>query len=302
MEDRLSTDRGKEGYSIFAGTIADMSWPAVEAAAQNGTAMLVPVAVIEQHGPHLPLATDTYGAHFLCTRIREELAKVEVEAVVAPPYYYGLNPTTGMFPGTVTVAPDTMVRILTEILLQYAGWGFKRQFILSHHGAPEHNQAVVETIQAIRAQGVDAVMVMGGFIQHFIEPSYTSVYRHPIPLDDDALIRAPESAETKAARKRLMRSDWGVHAEERETSLIMRWFPETLDPSVDIAQLEPVLPPIEEFNRAAANHGWRDLSPLGYIGDPSVATRENGELYALEAADMAQAIADFMALRPSRSV
>ncbi len=302
MEDRSSSDCHKEGYSIFTGTIADMSWPAVEAAGQRGVPIFMPVAVVEQHGPHLPLATDIYGAHFLCTHIREELAEMGIESVVAPPYYFGLNPTTGMFPGTLTIEPETMVRILTELCLQYARWGFNRQFILSHHGAPEHNQAVVDVIRTIRAQGVDGVMVMGGFIQHFIEGSYKGVYGGPIPLGEDAVIRAPESAETKAARVRLMRSRFGVHAEERETSLIMRWFPETLDESVRIDALEPMLPSPEEFERAAANHGWRDLSPLGYIGDPSVATAENGELYAFEAADMAKAIAGFMAVRPDGTI
>jgi hypothetical protein len=58
--------------------------------------------------------------------------------------------------------------------------------------------------------------------------------------------------------------------------------------------LPPVLPSMEEFNNACNGGRWRELSPLGYVGDPSVATRENGELYALEAADIAQAIALFL--------
>jgi hypothetical protein len=45
-----------------------------------------------------------------------------------------------------------------------------------------------------------------------------------------------------------------------------------------------------EFNRACAQGTWRELSPQGYVGDPSVASRENGELYALEAADIAEAV------------
>lgn len=61
MEDRSSSDCHKEGYSIFTSTIADMSWPAVEAAGRRGVPIFVPVAVVEQHGPHLPLATDIYG-------------------------------------------------------------------------------------------------------------------------------------------------------------------------------------------------------------------------------------------------
>ncbi len=40
--------------------------------------------------------------------------------------------------------------------------------------------------------------------------------------------------------------------------------------------------------------GWRELSPLGYIGEPHVSTKENGDLYAFEARDGAVAIAEFL--------
>jgi hypothetical protein len=51
-----------------------------------------------------------------------------------------------------------------------------------------------------------------------------------------------------------------------------------------------VLPSAEEFAGALQEGKWRELAPLGYIGDPSVARAETGEIYALEAADVAQAI------------
>ena len=56
------------GCSVFTGTIADLTWPEVESAGQRHAIMLLPVAVIEQHGPHLPLATDVYGAYLLCQK------------------------------------------------------------------------------------------------------------------------------------------------------------------------------------------------------------------------------------------
>ena len=74
-----------ESYSIFKETIADMTWPAVDEAARRKATTLVPIAVIEQHGPHLPLATDIDGAYLLSVRIRAELAEAGVEVLVAPP-------------------------------------------------------------------------------------------------------------------------------------------------------------------------------------------------------------------------
>ncbi len=282
------------GYSIFEGTIADMTWPEVDEAARRNALLLVPIAVIEQHGPHLPLATDTYGAYLLCVRVKAELADAGFEALVAPPYYFGMNPTTGMFPGSLTVDRRTMVAILSQLLLNYADWGFKRQFVLNHHGDPTHNDAIMEAIRSVRSQGVDAVYTMGGFVRQFIEEAYTSAFHKPLPLPADALLQAPESEETKAARERLTKSSLHVHAEEFETSMIMRWFPDTLAAEAGVEDLAPVLPTEAEFGRAVRDGKWRELSPLGYIGDPSVATAETGEIYAMEAADVARAIVEWL--------
>lgn len=288
------------GYSIFHDTIADMAWPAVDEAARRGAIMLVPVAVIEQHGPHLPLATDMYGAYLLTTRIRSGLAEAGIEALVAPPYYYGMNPTTGMFPGSLHVDRETMISVLTQVLSNYARWGFATQFILNHHGDPSHNDAIMEAIRSVRSDGVDAVYTMGGFVRQFIEEAYAAAFKKPLPLPPEALLQAPESDETKAQRARLAKSAVHVHAEEFETSMIMRWYPDTLVQEVDIEALEPVLPTSEQFDRAIQQGGWRELTPLGYIGDPSVAAPETGDIYAYDAADIVKAIVARLAGSSSR--
>jgi creatinine amidohydrolase len=291
IDERLSM----EGHSIFRETIADMTWPAVDEAARRQAIMLVPIAVIEQHGPHLPLATDIYGAYLLSVRIKAELADRGIEALVAPPYYFGMNPTTGMFPGSLHIDRETMVRMITQLLLNYGRWGFTRQFVLNHHGDPTHNDAIMEAIRSVRSQGVDAVYTMGGFVRQFIEEAYTSAFHKPLPLPESALLQAPESEATKQARERFTKSALHVHAEEYETSMIMRWYPDTLAPGVDVKALAPVLPTPEEFDQAIQEGKWRELSPLGYIGDPSVAAPETGEIYALEAADVARAIVAWLA-------
>lgn len=284
------------GYSIFSDTIADMTWPAVEKAAARHLPILVPVAVIEQHGHHLPLATDTYGAHLLCSLVRSELAKMGLDSVIAPPYYFGLNVTTGMFPGSLTIKPETMIAVLTEILENYARWGFERQLIINHHGDPQHNQAIVQTIRALRAESVKATYVVGGIVQEFIDASYEAVFHRPLPLEGDEIVRAADSAATVAARERLTRSSlpFDVHAGERETSLIMRWYPELLNKDVILADIEPVPESLREFHRAEPAGKWRELSPWGHIGDPAAASADNGDLYALEAADIAAAIAKLL--------
>jgi len=246
-----------KGYSIFSDTLADMTWPAVEEAGRRNTPLLMPVAVIEQHGPHLPLATDTYGAHLLCTLVKAELAKSGVATVIAPPYYFGINASTSMFPGSLTVSAGTMVAMLTAILENYARWGFLRQFIVNHHGDHEHNRALVETIHSLRARRVEATLVLGGLVAGFVDPNNPAPYGEPVPLAGDAIIRVPDSEATLAARARLNKAALDVHAGERETSLIMRFYPEMLAPGVDVRSLAPV-PKVGEafFVKKVADAVW----------------------------------------------
>ena len=274
-----------DGYSIFSGTIADMTWMEVEEAAEKKAIMLVPLGVIEQHGPHLPLATDIYGAHLMCTLIKNELYKECVTSVIAPPYYFGINSATFMFPGSISIRQETMISILTDFFLNYKKHGFSKQFILNHHGDPQHNSAIFQAVLDAREHDVEAVCVM--------RPSTQRAYEKlSVPLPPSAIISlsTEESGETKQARARLNKSDLHIHAEERETSLIMRWYPELLRKQDEIKSFIAVIPSAEEFEKAEAGGTWRELSPLGYIGDPSVATPDNGELYAYEARDIAIAI------------
>ena len=268
------------GYSIFNGTLADMTWPEVEEAGAHNTPLLVPVAVIEQHSRHLPLATDTYGAYLLCSLIRKDMAERGIPVLIAPPYYFGVNATTAMFPGSLTVTAATMRAVLTEILENYARWGLRRQFIVNHHGDPQHNRAIVETIQTLREAGVETTYFLGGMIQGFVDAAYEGTFHEPLPLTGHAVLRAPESERTREAVARLTRSrGLDIHAGERETSLIMHWFPETMAKGVDIRRLKPVPETAREFQEAEATGRWRQLSPRGHIGDPAVATsRERGAL------------------------
>lgn len=284
---------GQGGYSIFADTLAEMTWPHVEAAAAEGQPLLVPVAVIEQHGLHLPLAVDVYGAHLLSSLVKEELHALGLSCQIAPPYYFGLNTTTGMFPGSLTVEPGTMERVVGEVLQNYAAWGFRRQFIINHHGDGHHNRALVRVIEGVRDRDYTVTYVLGGQLRDFVEAGYESAFGEPFPLTGDEILRAPDSEATASARARLTRSaGLDVHAGERETSMVMRWAPDTLPENVDRSSLPALPESMRQFVQAEREGRWRELSPWGHIGDPAVASVENGDLYAFEAADIARALAE----------
>jgi creatinine amidohydrolase len=277
----------KLGYSIFNGTIADMTWMEVEQAAKNNAIMIVPIGVIEQHGPHLPLATDTYGAYILSLLTKKELEKQNIPTVIAPPYYYGITHATRMYPGSVNVSSESMTTILTEILLSYMNSGFKKQFIMSHHGESAHNLSIFKAMRNAKEKGVEAVFVAAGSLIKITVPSNQEI------LPRSSLLLAEASEETKEAYQRLLKSKMDPHAGERETSLIMRWFNDTLKDEERIGSYEPVIQTYEEFIQSARSN-WREHYPEGYVGEPHLAMREKGDIYSYEAVDAARAIKEYL--------
>ena len=77
-------------YSIFENTMADMSYQEVEEAAKDGSTVLFPISVIEEHGPHLPLATDTYIAYQQAIETKKKLSSKDIKAIIVPPFYWEL--------------------------------------------------------------------------------------------------------------------------------------------------------------------------------------------------------------------
>ena len=67
----MSQQSPSGGYSIFHGTMADMTFPEVMQAAADRAVVLWGLGVIEQHGPHLPLGTDVYMPSALLRRVQE---------------------------------------------------------------------------------------------------------------------------------------------------------------------------------------------------------------------------------------
>ena len=103
--------------------MADMTWQEVERAARDGAVILLPTAVIEEHGPHMGCGVDTYLAYQTCLLARRELEARGIKALIAPPFYWGRNGTTHVFPGTFTTRAATMKAMLHDLLDSLRSWG-----------------------------------------------------------------------------------------------------------------------------------------------------------------------------------
>lgn len=85
--------------SIFDETMVNMTWPEVEKAAEDGAIIMLPLAVIEQHGPHLSLGTDTFSAHSVCCLVKQKLAYRGKKCLIAPPVLLGRQSGHRCLPG-----------------------------------------------------------------------------------------------------------------------------------------------------------------------------------------------------------
>jgi len=122
--------------------IPHMTWVEFEEALERSNMALIPVGSIEQHGKHLPLGTDFYGA---CETAK--LISQEVDILVAPVLFLGLAEYHIGFPGTMTLTPETFEAVLYESALSLIKHGIKKIAIYNGHGG--NNVSIDNVIRKI---------------------------------------------------------------------------------------------------------------------------------------------------------
>ena len=148
-----------EGYSIFHQTMVEMPWLEIKKAAQDGAIVLLPIGIIEEHGPHMGLGADIYQAYFWSKLTRRALNVRGIQALIAPPYYWGINVSTASFPGSFTVRSDTMRAVLYDIHESLNRWGFKYVFSLNQHSDSIHYSVLSDALQKVRIElGIGAFL------------------------------------------------------------------------------------------------------------------------------------------------
>jgi mycofactocin system creatininase family protein len=109
--------------------LATLTSPEAGKLATAGALLAVPVGATEQHGPHLPLSTDTDLAVALCAG----LAAARPGVLAAPPVAYGASGEHQDFPGTLSIGSEAVELLLVE-LCRSATRTFSRVLLVSTHG------------------------------------------------------------------------------------------------------------------------------------------------------------------------
>ena len=240
-------------YSIFSETMADMTYPQIEKAAEKKLPVLFPIAVIEEHGPHMCLGTDTYLTYNLCKKIRRGLLGMGFDCLIAPPYYWGINIATDGFAGTFTVKPATMISVLCDTLECLKSWGFEKIFLFSFHGDFKHNQAIINAAKkAYEELGIGA---------YFIGPDMF-IRGARLSGKEPYVLVQPTQPGTPSEYLDL-------HSGGSETSLMVKDFPDLVN--IDLARrLESSRTTFEGLKIwQQGGEKAREITPLGYLGNPS---------------------------------
>ncbi len=99
--------------------------------------VLLPFGSVEEHGPHLPLSTDTIQAYEVCKK-----AAGQYPLFVAPPVHYGNCRSTACHPGTISISTLTLKYIFKDIVRALRGQGMRNFIALSGHAGGAHCMAL----------------------------------------------------------------------------------------------------------------------------------------------------------------
>jgi creatinine amidohydrolase len=227
-----------------------LTWPEVREVAGEDRVALVPVATLEDHGPHLPIDADLRIVDEICGRAAGVAGD---EIVLLPSIPHGYSPHHMDFPGPITIGWETFTRYCRDVGTSLAHHGFRRILYLNGHGS---NQNLVE-------MGARLVML-----------------DHPEVLAAAAFYLTSPDAARAIADVRDSERGGLAHACELETSIYL-----AIDPgAVDMSKA------VDERSYPEGEHAWLDWSdgPLklmpwwssfsrtGVQGEPTRATAEKG--------------------------
>ncbi|MFB2832762.1 creatininase family protein [Aeromonas jandaei] len=92
--------------------------------------VIIPIGLIEAHGPHLPISVDLATVDFFSKKIAENTG-----VILAPMINYGFADEMSEYPGTIGIKPETLATLIQDICISFLEKGFQNLIFLSGHGA-----------------------------------------------------------------------------------------------------------------------------------------------------------------------
>jgi len=228
---------------------ARMTAPSLrELAGKPGALAVLPIGSLEQHGPHLPVITDTASASAAAIRAARLVAD-DIPVAVLPGLWLGMSEHHLPFGGTITLEYDTLSRVIRCIVRSLKTLGFSRLFIVNGHGGNMDPLAV-----AVRELAVEFAM--------------------PIVATTPWML-APEEA------SKIFEVDTGAHhACEGEASVMLAIVPDAVKTEMFGQAFGNQQHPVDVPADVSRFYSFAERAPVtGTWGDPRSATAEKGERF-----------------------
>lgn len=210
---------------------------------------ILPTAAIEQHGPHLPVGTDTMIMQGMLQRFRSNCPD-DIDPYILPIQAVGKSNEHLWARGTLTLTAKDALSVWTDIGLSVARTGFRKIVIVNSHGGNLDLISILSRELRVQA-GMLAVKCQWGN------------FGHPAAMYSNEELQ------------------FGIHGGDVETSLMLYFNPECVDMSTALnfrsSAESAAIPPTGPISR-----GWiaTDLNEHGTVGNASMATAEKGDATA----------------------
>ena len=233
---------------------AEMTWTDFQARDMARTIAVLPLAATEQHGPHLPLGTDTFIMEGYIARVVPR-APDELAVLFLPVQNCGLSIEHTDFPGTLSLPAEPLISAWTKLCECVHRTGCRKLVLLNSHGG---NSAILDILAHDLRARLGMLVVLASW-RRFGAP--------------DGLFSPHETTH-------------GIHAGEIETSLMLNFRPDLVRDE-EAADFQSQSVEMErEFNWLRSGRptgfGWmsQDLSASGAMGNAAAANARKGEACA----------------------
>lgn len=232
----------------------DLSMPGFEALREQTQTVILPLGSLEEHGPHLPLGTDTFHALEVARRVADLYP-----VVVAPPVFYGMCRSTREHPGTISISGDTLRALIVDVGREFYRVGLRNLVFISGHAGGIHISAIVEACERLLTELPEVKVAVVNILE----------------LLREVLQEQPDLVQTKG----------DSHAGEVETAVMMAAYPDL------VRGTAPEEWP--SFPKYMLVRDKRRYWPGGVWGNPALATAEQGEgILRAEAVRLTKVIRD----------
>jgi len=229
----------------------EMTWQEIAGAETARWIAVLPLAAVEQHGPHLPLGVDTFIAEAYLARVRAGLPDA-LPVTFLPVQRIGVSAEHLSFPGTLTFSAATAIAAWTELGESLMRAGLRKLVLVTSHGG---NVAAMELVARDLRVRLRMLAVTVGW--------------HRFGYPDGAF-----SGEEKKH---------GIHGGDIETSLMLAAMPGMVHMAKAPNAKPETVAMAREFRWLGAyrpaGFAWmtQDLSPTGAVGDATLASAAKGE-------------------------